>query len=202
MTLFAPSSIAEARYRLEKAVEAEGIAAIRYPRGSDTVPHGKETFDDSAYTLTRLTKKGSTPGHECLAVGYGRQFCYIAEARKTGGGFDMLKLNRIFPVALPAQIYSYKYIVVFEESARSGGIGEHIAAALAAHGFAGKLRIVAAEGFVPHATVETQLRNHKLDTDGVKRVMKEVAKTLKKPVKTGDKTADKTDKGQTENDAT
>jgi 1-deoxy-D-xylulose-5-phosphate synthase len=195
--LYAPSSIAEARYRLEKAIPAEGIVAIRYPRGSDTAAPGKETFDESAYTLTRLTKKGSVPGHECLAVGYGRQFGYVAEARKTAGGFDMLKLNRIFPVSLPAQIYSYKYIVVFEESARSGGIGEHIAAALAAHGYAGKLRIVAAEGFVPQATVETQLKNHKLDTDGVTKIMKEVAKTLKKPVKS---TAP--DKENTENYAT
>jgi 1-deoxy-D-xylulose-5-phosphate synthase len=87
--------------------------------------------------------------------------------------FDILKLNQIFPIVLPEDICGYHGIYVFEESMKSGGIGEHIAAKLLSAGFRSKFGITAVEGFVPQASVQSQLKKYSLDSTGVKKTMDE-----------------------------
>jgi 1-deoxy-D-xylulose-5-phosphate synthase len=166
VTVLAPSSFAEARGMLEAAVKAEGIVAIRYPKGNSSAEF---EYTGESYTLTKTADK-----NKYLAVGYGRQFCEMADADE----FDLLKLNQIFPLVLPDDITKYQAIEVFEESMKSGGIGEHIAAELLARGYSGKFGITAVEGFVPQASAESQLARYSLDSDGVKKVME---KYYKKP---------------------
>jgi 1-deoxy-D-xylulose-5-phosphate synthase len=195
VTIYSPSTIAEMQYRLKNAIDESGIVAVRYPRGTDETAGitnasgtsgifaknmSEGAFDDSPYTLTHGN------GNDSIAVGYGRQFNFIEKAVKKSGNFDTLKLNRVFPVEIPVQIYSYKSVVIFEESQKSGGIAEHIAAVMSEHGFAGKIKIVAVNGFVPQGTIESQLRQFDLDTAGVLKTMAEVSKSRKKAVRSKD----------------
>jgi deoxyxylulose-5-phosphate synthase len=153
---------------------------LRYPRGKEPTAKGitggnRYMNFDTPYAMIRkgkVTKGGkNNGGNEQLAIGYGRQFFEILSAKAKTGSFDVLKLNRIFPVTLPESIYRYKRIVIFEESMKNGGIGEHIAAKLAEQGFSGVVQTVAVSGFVAQATVESQLARFGLDSAGVTRIM-------------------------------
>jgi 1-deoxy-D-xylulose-5-phosphate synthase len=159
VTVFAPSSYAEAREMLANAIKMDGIVAVRYPKGNSS---GADYYDNSAFKLIK------SPGsNKTLAIGYGRQFNEIPES----DNYDVLKLNQIFPLVLPDDITKYHAIEVFEESQKSGGIGEHIAAELLSRGYSGKFGITAVSGFVAQASVQSQLKQYNLDSDGVKRVM-------------------------------
>jgi 1-deoxy-D-xylulose-5-phosphate synthase len=172
VTIFAPSGFDEARFMLKKAVGMNGIVAVRYPkcvcdvniyRGDSDIPYN-------------LIENHS----DICAVGYGRQFNAIfAAGKRTKNHFDIVKLNQIFPVALPDIICNYKAVVIFEESMKSGGIGEHIAAHLAENSFRGIVKIAAVEGFVPQGTAASQLKKFSLDSDGVSRIMNETLMRLR-----------------------
>ncbi|MDR0903678.1 MAG: 1-deoxy-D-xylulose-5-phosphate synthase [Ruminococcus sp.] len=164
--VLAPSSFAEARAMLNEAVKADGIVALRYPKGNSN-----SDCDYSGEPYKLISNK-----NKFLAIGYGRQFCEMVNAE----AFDLLKLNQIFPIVLPDDITDYEGIEVFEESMESGGIGEHIAAKLLSKGFSGKFGITAVTGFVPQASVQSQLSRYNLDSDGVNRVME---KYYKKPTR-------------------
>jgi 1-deoxy-D-xylulose-5-phosphate synthase len=174
--IFAPSNYSEARRMLEKGVSSDGIVAIRYPKGNE-----KSVFfsnSDAPYSLFQ-----TADNNKYLAVGYGRQFCEISEASYKLRGFDLLKLNRVFPIELPAEIRNYRGIVIFEESMKSGGVGEHIAAKLMSAGFSGRFSIQAVEGFVSQASVASQLKAYKLDSKGVVKVMNEFMSKLPKTIR-------------------
>jgi 1-deoxy-D-xylulose-5-phosphate synthase len=172
--IFAPSNYAEARRMLEKAVFSDGIIAIRYPKGSE-----KSVFFSNSDAPYNLFQTGEN--NKFLAIGYGRQFCEITAASCKQKGFDLLKLNRVFPLELPEEIRNYRGIVVFEESMKSGGVGEHIAAKLMTDGFSGRFSIQAVEGFVAQGSVASQLKAYSLDSKGVARTMHEFMSKSPKP---------------------
>jgi 1-deoxy-D-xylulose-5-phosphate synthase len=180
VTIFAPSNFEEARFMLKKAVAMSGIVAVRYPKcvfenGDSNVFHGNA---DKPYEMIENNS-------DICAVGYGRQFNAVFAAanrmknRDIVNIFNILKLNQIFPIILPDTIVNYKAVVIFEESMKSGGIAEHIAAKLAETGFHGNLKIVAVEGFVPQGTAASQLKKFSLDSDGVSRIMSETVMRLR-----------------------
>jgi 1-deoxy-D-xylulose-5-phosphate synthase len=167
VTIFAPSSFSEARAMLKKAVDMPGIVAIRYPKTICADVDSARSKFIPPFEPIRKT-------NSLLAVGYGRQFSEITAAKKIADfGFDTLKLNQIYPLVLPESIFRYKHIVIFEESQKSGGIGEHLAAKLLETGFSGTLKIVAVSSFVPAGTVSSQLAKFNLDRDGVLRILSE-----------------------------
>jgi 1-deoxy-D-xylulose-5-phosphate synthase len=167
ITVFAPSSYAQAREMLSRAITMDGIVAVRYPKGSEN-PVGADYYDNSPFKLIKKPDNTKT-----LAIAYGRQFNEIPES----DDFDELKLNQIFTLVLTDEITKYHAIEVFEESMKSGGIGEHIAAELLSRGYSGKFGITAVTGFVAQASVCSQLKQYSLDTDGVKRVMAKYSKS-------------------------
>ena len=65
----------------------------------------------------------------------------------------------------------YDEIYVFEEGERDGGIAQKLCTALVIAGYKGKFSITAVDGFIRHASVATQLRNAKLDTDGMREII-------------------------------
>ena len=110
---------------------------------------------------------------DTAAVTFGREFSNVYAAMNNTGGFETIKLNRVFPLAegLADRLLAKKRIVFFEESSESGGIGEKVAALLCEKGYKGSFKIVAVNGFVPAATQKRDDEIFGLDTGSVEKIM-------------------------------
>lgn len=161
--IYSPSSYNELRYNIKNTVNTKNITAIRYPRGNEAKIDTEYSFKDD---FTVMGNNGKT-----AVVTYGRLFGEAIKAQKTAD-FDIVKLNKIFPLGeeLIKIISTYNNIQIFEETAKSGGIGEHLVAKLCDNGFKGKAIIHAIDGkFVPSSTISVALYKNKLDKDAILR---------------------------------
>lgn len=158
MTIYAPASFAETRTQLRQAVlETRGPVAVRYPRG------GENGYDGDAGTEPTVVLKD---GKGITLVTYGTLTGTVLEAARllTEDGCDaeVLKLNRLAPLDSGPILESVKKtgrLLVAEEVASMGGMGQQIAAALAMAGVAPKAMALkdTGDGFVTQGTV-VQLR--------------------------------------------
>lgn len=159
--IYSPYSYDELIYRINKTATDSELCAIRYPRGAE----GLTADIDFTGNYTLIGESGNT-----AVVTFGRTFSYALGAQIEVGGFDIIKLNRIFPIDEDAVdlIMSYKTVHIFEEGIRSGGIGEHIAARLIERGAACAFTIHAIDGcFVPQQTVSEAQRQFGLDSQAI-----------------------------------
>jgi len=129
---------------LERAVSADGLTVVRYPKGEDVKPSSE---------LIRVGELYYTEGAEnasTVIITHGRLTENALSAAKTLGDVGVIKLLRVFPIDFEAVVrltQNAELIYVLDESSRTGGIGEKLAAGLDT-----RARIVtrAVEGFVPH----------------------------------------------------
>ena len=136
---------------IEKALQSDCIAAVRYPRG--ICPDGSV----SEYSDCYLSGNGS----DTLIVTYGR----ISLGAQSVDSADTLTLLKIYPIPEEAveTALRYKRVFFFEESMRSGGIAEKFLCRLYERGFTGKYHITAIEAPAPAADTDTQLAAAGLD---------------------------------------
>ena len=173
--VFAPASYEELKHMMYRAIYKEKTSvAIRYPRGSEYILNENVGSVDGDYSTYF-----DSPNKKKLIVTFGRIFANAYEAaqslNKDGEDVSVLKLNTIKPVSTEAVEYAkgFSEIYFYEESMRSGGIGEHFASLLAAAGFEGKYRLTAVdEEFVEPASVDEQLQMFGLDMNSMKRDLK------------------------------
>ncbi|MGN0171493.1 MAG: 1-deoxy-D-xylulose-5-phosphate synthase [Acutalibacteraceae bacterium] len=167
-TIYAPCCFAELALQLKQAVyDANGIAAVRYPKGGEMLlPSGFEP-DYKPFTWYRSRRS------EVLLVTYGRLFGNVLaaanELAQNGQFVSVLKLNRIKPID-PDCIrvaLSYFRVLFFEEGSRHGGVAESFGAMLAEKNFARRYEIYAIDRFVPCCTTEEGLHMVGLDVDGI-----------------------------------
>ena len=133
--------------------EDKGLAAVRYPRGTEPAAF------ESGYLSTDhvFVSRGSS---DILIITYGRIFDEALRAQETllseGINCDILKLTKIWPLAegVSEEISDYKRIVFFEECMDSGSISEKVADILAESGYTGEYSRVAAKGYVKQASVK------------------------------------------------
>lgn len=160
MTIYSPSCYEELRICLSEAIyDCGGPVAVRYPRGNDTSEFDKSSLNCS---YTHISRESSV-----LAVTYGRIWDNLYKAYESSGGFDMLKLTKIYPICdeVIEICRGYKKVIFFEEGIKNGGIGMLLAARLSQYGI--PVRIAAAEGFVKQAAVSSALAKLGLDTVGM-----------------------------------
>ncbi|MBQ9979753.1 MAG: 1-deoxy-D-xylulose-5-phosphate synthase [Oscillospiraceae bacterium] len=164
MTVYAPANYAELRAMLHRAIyDTAGPAAIRYPRGCQ----GDFTQDTSGEALACI-KKGS----DVNILTYGRMTdAALAAAElleKESIGAGVLKLNVLTPLDIDGIDLSLP-IVVAEECADAGSIGERLAARL------GKkvTRINLGDGLVPHGKTGVLMEKYGLDAPGIARTVRE-----------------------------
>lgn len=177
--IFAPSSYDELNHMMYRAIYKETTSvAIRYPRGGETALSDEVGFEDSDYSVYFNCKN-----KDKLIVTFGRTFANAYEAAKSlkseGEEVSVLKLNIIKPISDEAVEYAKHFsdIYFYEESMRSGGVGEHFFALLAAKGYQGKFNLKAVdEEFVEPASVDEQLAMFGLDTNSMKRDIKNSGK--------------------------
>ena len=165
ISIYSPYCYDELRYRIEKTANDSELCAIRYPRAVEDITAQIDYSGD--YTLI------GENGNRAL-ICFGRTFSFALKAREKTGNFDIIKLNRVFPISeeLIELIMNYKTVHIFEEGIRAGGIGEHIASRLLEKNAALKLRIHAIDGcFVPQQTVSEALSQFGLDTAAIIKTM-------------------------------
>ncbi len=159
-TIYSPSDYSELEICLERALyHTDGIAAIRYPKGTEDITIGAE--DTDSYFLTENGGKG-------LAVSYGR---IIHNLYSAAGEWDVLKLVKIFPIDEEVTDICMKYddIYFFEEG--SGAAAKALLEKLYQKGFRGNFTIKAVEGFVRQASVCECMKEYGLDIDGMCRTL-------------------------------
>ncbi|MDE6723631.1 MAG: 1-deoxy-D-xylulose-5-phosphate synthase, partial [Eubacterium sp.] len=173
LTVYSPSSYEELSDMLSQAVyHDEGAAAVRYPRGREKMLPEDYHYDKNNYSVF-----GDVNAKNCI-ITYGVEFseCYSAflELENT----FIIKLNKIKPIdnGVLNLINSDKNVFFFEESIKSGSIGEALAAMLEENGiFAAYHHICVHDEFVKQASVESQIKAYNLDKNSVISIVKEVS---------------------------
>lgn len=157
MTVFSPSGYKELEYRIKYTAENDGMFAVRYPRG------GEKDCGDTDFTADYTLLKGEG---KKIIVTYGRLFSEALEAQKETN-VNILKLNKIYPISneIIDILKDFEEIFVFEETVKSGGIGEHLSAMLLEKQYNGKFKINAVKNeFLPQGQTHSILKRFELDS--------------------------------------
>lgn len=176
-TIYAPSFFEELQAMTEKIIASNSnkLYAVRYPKGEEFFKP-----DNFKYSGDDFNFYGNT-NSKILIVTYGRTFSEafvcLENLKKLDISACILKLNVIKPISTEAIKISsrYKYILFFEESTKSGGVGEKFGFLLLELGnFKGRYRVFAVNDiFVPHASVRAQLKRFRLDSLGMQEAVLE-----------------------------
>ena len=157
MPIYSPSNYEELRHWLPLLLrhEMQGPRAIRYPRGGES-----KVLAGYGCTGREYDKLVSLPGAKTALVSYADEVEDALAAAdllaKEGIPCDVYKLVRIFPFGeeLVQELSAYSIVLMAEECAACGGIGEHLARALQDAGWRGRyIHRAVRELSLPHATV-------------------------------------------------
>ena len=175
MTVLCPASFAELRDMREYAVdEVKGPVAIRYPRG------GEGAYQDGAPRHPAVLLREGT---DLTLAGCGTLVNELLDCadRLAADGIraEVVKLNTITPLPLELAARSVKKtgrLLVAEEGAEMGGIGQRIAAGLLAAGIPvqGLALANTGRGFVTHGTIPQLRRLCGLDGESLYHRAREV----------------------------
>ncbi len=165
LTVFAPSYYDELEAMFYEAIyKIKGAVAIRYPRGSEGVkPDGYE------YSHESFTVFGDVGSSNCI-VTYGRLFGECYQAYEKLDDTFIIKLNMIKPIDknVLINLKNCKNIYFFEESIRSGSVGECFGSMLLENGINAQFRHIAIDNeFVKQASVASQMKTYHMDTESV-----------------------------------
>lgn len=165
LTVYAPSFYEELEAMFYEAIyKCSGAVAIRYPRGNEWYKP-----DDYKYVHQSYTVFGSKDSKKCL-VTYGRLFSECYKAYKQLDDVFVIKLNRIKPIdeAVIDELNACKEIFFYEESIKSGSVGEIFASMLEEQGIAAKFKHIAVDDeFIKQASVESQIKHYKMDSESI-----------------------------------
>ena len=167
-TMYSPFTFEVLRKDLRNAVNnASNLTVVRYPRGGEiSIP--------STYIITDSDFDYFDNSSSKLIVSYGRVTAEVINAveQLTNKGviFSIISLNKIKPISDEVYDIALKYseIYFYEESVRSGSIGQSFADILFEKCYNGRYEHIAVnDSFVPHATVKSLLKKYKLDTESI-----------------------------------
>ena len=162
--IFSPASFMELEYYIKQSANSRNVTAIRYPRGSEAKNNIEIDFEKEFYCVSGKGKKA--------IVTYGRLFNEALKAKEKDKDLDIIKLNKVFPFSdeLVKTLLSYSCIHFYEETVKSGGIGEHLIGLLLQNGFKGEFTIHAIDNkFVPAASVASAIAANGLDYESMLR---------------------------------
>lgn len=176
ITVYSPCDYDDLRLCLNKAINDEGLVAVRYPRGKEENLCVKYKSKTCKYDFVK------SDNEKCLIITYGRLWNEFAKAREVlkeqNINVSGLKLIKIIPFddEILNQIKNYENIIFYEEGILKGGIAETFGAKLLENGYKGKYSAVAINDFVPQATIERALIKLHLDS---KSMVEDVTKIYK-----------------------
>ncbi|MDQ1446396.1 MAG: 1-deoxy-D-xylulose-5-phosphate synthase, partial [Acidimicrobiaceae bacterium] len=163
MTVFAPSSAQELAVMLRDALELDGPAAIRYPKGA--ARHVDEA-DTGSGLAARQVRRGES-GVCVLAVGK-----LVEEAEKAAVELDAtiwdVRVVKPLDPAMLDDAAAHNVVVTVEDGVRVGGAGAFMADALRSRGSAAKvLTLGLPDEFIPQAKPSALLSRFGLDAAGI-----------------------------------
>lgn len=165
LTVYAPSFYEELEAMFYEAIyKCSGAVAIRYPRGNEWYKP-----DDYKYVHQSYTVFGNRDSKKCL-VTYGRLFSECYKAYQQLDDVFVIKLNRIKPIdtAVIDELNDCKEIFFYEESIKSGSVGEIFASMLEEQGIVAKFKHIAVDDeFIKQASVESQIKHYKMDSESI-----------------------------------
>lgn len=177
MTLLAPSSYAELRHMLDRAVKhTEGPIALRYPRGSEGAYRADNSMDD-AVSLRE--------GKDMVLVSYGIMINQVLEAAqlllKENIEAEVVKVNNLtapFSEELFNKIAACSRVCVIEDVVMAGSVGQSLAAELAQRGIQTKWIRLCNTGntFAPQGAVSRVYEYYHLDGTGIAATCMEAMK--------------------------
>lgn len=164
-TIYSPFTFDVLRKDLRNAVKnASNLTVIRYPRGGETVIPSTYNITDNDFDYFDNTSSK-------LIITYGRVTAEVINAveqlKNKEIYISILSLNKIKPINNEVYDIALKHneIYFYEESVRSGSIGQSFADSLFEKGYNGKYEHIEVDDtFVPHATVKSLLEKYNLDT--------------------------------------
>ncbi len=168
ITIFSPFTYDRLKFDLKNSVEySNNLTAIRYPRGCEVTLPEKFTITENDFDYFKN-------GNKTLIISYGRisvnAMNAVNELKNQGIDVSLLVLNKIKPINEDTVKIAVKYDNVFfyEESVKSGSMGESFADLLFENGFNKKYyHIAISDEFVPHAPISSLMKKYKLDTDSI-----------------------------------
>ena len=182
--LMAPKDEAEMRDMMLTAIEFDGPAALRYPRGSGT------GADISAPPKKLEVGKGEVlrQGSDVAIVGYGSMVQPAVEAagRLEANEIDATVVNARFVKPLDEELIvslarEHRLIVTVEEAYLAGGFGSAVMELLEERGLLDKVKVVrlgVPDEIVPHGDPKKLLAGYGLDADGIERKVLETLGSL------------------------
>jgi 1-deoxy-D-xylulose-5-phosphate synthase len=174
----APADATELCALLETALTSDGPIAIRYPKGP--VPSTPELpVEPLPIGRWEEVRKGS----DAVIFAIGRMVEVAKEAA------ERLELQQISCAVVNARwikpmdsrvvdwTRSHPVVVTVEDNVGAGGFGGAVLEALAPHGLAGRVRMLALpDEFLPHGKASDILKEHGLDAAGVAKAVYEAVK--------------------------
>lgn len=170
LTVMAPKNKWELSDMLKYAIAAKEPVAIRYPRG-DACDLWKENRAPIVKGKAELLARGSRVA--LFAIGSMVETAWQVRGLLAEQGIDVTVVNARFAAPLDLDCLrelaeTHELLVTMEENVKSGGMGEHVAAALADTGEAGALlRVAIPDSFVEHGSVEQLKQVLGLDAQSV-----------------------------------
>ncbi len=171
MQVLCPASQGELRRMLRRAVlDMSGPVALRYPKGSDG-RYTQERWTDLTHDRSALT-----------IVTYGPTVNLALDAmellKNDNMTADLIKLDQIAPLDLSAvrdSVGKTKGLLVVEEAAESGCVGQALLAQLACRNIHPRARLMNyGSGIVPHGDLASLRRQFGMDAQGIYETAKEL----------------------------
>jgi 1-deoxy-D-xylulose-5-phosphate synthase len=174
--LMAPKDEAEMRDMLLTAIEHNGPAALRYPRGN-----GKGVDVSAAPKQIEVGKaellQGNVDDGDVAILAYGPIAYTALDAAKSleKNGIDVTVINARFVKPLDDKMItalanSHRLIVTAEDAYLAGGFGSAVLELLVEKGLADKIKVVrigVPDEIVTHGDPKILLANYGLDADGI-----------------------------------
>lgn len=185
IVLMSPKDEAEMRDMIFTAIEHDGPAALRYPRGTgvgaDISTKPKLIEIGKAETLRE--------GADVAIIGYGSMVTPSMEAaeRLSVEGIEATVVNARFVKPIDEEMIlrvaaECELIVTVEEAYLAGGFGSAVLETLEANGFQDKVKVVrlgVADEIVTHGDPKVLLAQYSLDVDGITETVKSALKSLR-----------------------
>lgn len=172
MMLAAPMDAESLRNLLYSAqFHNEGPVAIRYPRGAVSSPD----WNQQAVMMPFGKGRVITEGKNVVVLSYGASGLRVQEAINilrskgiTAGHYDLVFAKPLDHDLLKRAFSNYPVVVTIEDGVLAGGVGSGVMEWAAENGFKNKIiRLGIPDFFVPHGSVEQQLRFCGLDVEGI-----------------------------------
>ena len=168
ITVYSPFTYDNLRFDLKHAVyNSDNLTAIRYPRGCEIELPKNYKISENDFDYFENDKK-------VLIISYGRISVNVMNAvdilKSQGLNVSLLVLNKIKPISKEVVniALDYSHVFFYEETIKSGSIGESFADLLFSEGFNRRYyHIAVPDEFIPHASVVSLMKKYKFDTESI-----------------------------------